>query len=67
MTTRRSKKFSPEVRERAVRMLHWVRQAQRDQGLRVGPTSEDRERIKALEREVRGLRKAITYFAQCPA
>ncbi len=67
MTTRRSKKFSPKVRERAVRMRHWVRQAERDQGLRAGPTSEDRERIKALEREARELRKASTYFAQCPA
>jgi transposase-like protein len=49
----------------------WVRQAERDQGLRPGPTSEDRERIKALEREVRELRqaneilrKASAYFAQ---
>jgi transposase len=49
----------------------WVRQAQRDQGLRTGPTSEERERIKALEREVRELRqaneilrKASAYFAQ---
>src|SRR4051795_8549868 len=48
----------------------WVRQAERDQGLRAGPTSDDRERIKALEREVRGLRqaneilrKASAYFA----
>ena len=30
-----------------------VRQAERDQGLRAGPSSEGRERIKALEREVR--------------
>ncbi|EKM98178.1 hypothetical protein MXAZACID_16814 [Acidocella sp. MX-AZ02] len=100
MTNRTSNKFSPEVRERAVRLLlehkgeypsewaamtsiaakigctgetlrHWVRQAERDQGLRAGPTSEDRERIKALEREVRELRqaneilrKASAYFAQ---
>ena len=49
----------------------WVRQAERDQGLRLGPTSEERERIKALEREVRELRqaneilrKASAYFAQ---
>ncbi|MET4702356.1 transposase [Constrictibacter sp. MBR-5] len=48
----------------------WVRQAERDQGVRAGPTSEDRERIKALEREVRELRqaneilrKASAYFA----
>jgi transposase len=36
----------------------WVRQAERDQGLRAGPASDDRERIKALEREVRELRQA---------
>jgi transposase len=48
----------------------WVRLAERDQGLRVGPTSDDRERIKGLEREVRELRqaneilrKASAYFA----
>ena len=48
----------------------WVRQAERDQGVRAGPTSEDRGRIKALEREVRELRqaneilrKASAYFA----
>jgi transposase-like protein len=50
----------------------WVRQAESDQGLRVGPTTEEeRERIKALERENRELRqaneilrKASAYFAQ---
>ena len=48
----------------------WVRQAERDQGLRAGPSSEERERIKALERENRDLRqaneilrKASAYFA----
>jgi transposase-like protein len=95
-----SKNYSPEVRERAIRMVRehegahtsqwaaiasiaakigctaetlrlWVRQAERDQGVRAGPTSEDRERIKALERENRELRqaneilrKASAYFAQ---
>ena len=49
----------------------WVRQAERDQGQRPGPTSEERERIKTLERENRELRqaneilrKASAYFAQ---
>jgi transposase-like protein len=48
-----------------------VRQAERDQRLRPGATSEERERIKALERENRELRqaneilrKASAYFAQ---
>ena len=95
-----SPKFSPEVRERAVRMVlehrsehaspwaaivsiaakigctaqtlsNWVRQAERDQGKRPGTSTDDRERIKALERENRELRqaneilrKASAYFAQ---
>jgi transposase-like protein len=49
----------------------WVRQAERDQGLRGGPTTEGGERFKALERENRELRqaneilrKASAYFAQ---
>ena len=49
----------------------WVRQAERDRGMRAGPTTDERERIKALEREVRELRqaneilrKASAYFAQ---
>jgi transposase len=97
--TKRTSPYSPEVRERAVRMVldhqgehgsqyaaiqsiaakigcsaetlrNWVRQAERDRGLRAGPTTEERERIKALERENRELRqaneilrKASAYFA----
>ena len=92
--------YSPEVRERAVRLVldgggdhptqwaainsvagkigcttetlrKWVRQAGRDGGGRPGPTSAERKRVKALEREVRELRqaneilrKASAYFAQ---
>jgi len=80
-------KYSPEVIERAVRMVgeaaseyssqwaaigsiaakigctpetlrRWVRQQERDTGQRSGPTTAEEERIKALEREVRELRKA---------
>ena len=94
------RKFSPEVRARAVRMVmehrgdhasewaaivsiaakigctaqtlhNWVRRAERDQGVRGGSTTEERERIMALERENRELRqaneilrKASAYFAQ---
>ena len=52
-------------------LRHWVRQAERDRGLRAGPTTDERERIQALERENRELRqaneilrKASAYFAQ---
>ncbi len=52
-------------------LRRWVRQSERDQGLRDGTTTDERERIKALEREVRELRqaneilrKASAYFAQ---
>src|SRR3954453_23009497 len=48
----------------------WGRQAERDQGLRAGPSSDERERIKVLDRENRELRqaneilrKASAYFA----
>jgi transposase len=100
MTKKTSNRFSPEVRERAVRMVlehggdhtsqwaamssiaskigctgetlrKWVRQAERDQGKRPGLTSDERERMKTLERENRELRqaneilrKASAYFAQ---
>ena len=95
MTKKTSNRFTPDVRQRAVRMVldhasqgaaigsiaakigctaetlrKWVRQAERDQGLRAGPTTAEQERIKALEREVRELRqateilkKASAYFA----
>jgi transposase len=49
----------------------WVRQAERDRGRRPGLTTEERERLRVLEREVRELRraneilrKASAYFAQ---
>ena len=100
MTKKTSNRFSPEVRERAVRMVlehggdhasqwavmssiaskigctgeplrKWVRQAERDRGKRPGLTSDERERMKGLERENRELRqaneilrKASAYFAQ---
>ena len=49
----------------------WVKQAEKDSGMRDGIMTEERDRIKALEREVRELRqaneilrKASGYFAQ---
>jgi transposase len=93
-------RYSPELRERAVRMVFehaseydsqwatirsvaekigcspeslrkWVRQAERDQGLRPGLTTDERARLKELEKENRELRraneilrKASAFFAQ---
>ena len=52
-------------------LRNWLRQAERNQGRRAGPTTDERERLRALEREVRELRqaneilrKASAYFAQ---
>jgi len=95
-----TKRYSPEARGRAVRLVFeqqgqheskwaaigsiaakigctaetlrgWVRQAERDQGKRSGLSSDERERLKALERENRELkraneilRKASAFFAQ---
>ena len=49
----------------------WVRRAETDQGRREGMTTDDRERLKALERENKELRRAneilktaSAFFAQ---
>jgi len=96
----RQSRYSPEVRERSVRMVwqqepehdsqwaairsiagkigctgetlrKWVRQAERDAGRRPGLTTDERQRLKDQEREIRELkraneilRKASAYFAQ---
>jgi len=96
----KANRYSPEVRERAVRMVFehqreyssqwsamcsiarkigctaetlrsWVRHAETDQGRRCGQTTADRERLKALERENRQLKRAneilrtaSAFFAQ---
>jgi len=52
-------------------LRRWLRQAERDEGRRDGLTTDERARLKALERENRELRqaneilrKASAYFAQ---
>jgi transposase len=93
-------RYSPELRDRAVRMVfdhvhdhpsqwatirsvaeklgctvealrRWVRQAERDRGERPGLTTDERQRLKQLERENfelkranEILRKASAFFAQ---
>jgi len=49
----------------------WVRRAETDQGQRSGMTTDDRERLKSLERENKELRRAndilrtaSAFFAQ---
>src|ERR1700750_3247814 len=93
MTKQTSNRFSPEVRDRAVRMVlehgsdhasqwaaiasiaskigctgetlrKWVRQTERDRGQRPGLTSDERERMKAMEREIRELRQANEILRQ---
>jgi transposase len=96
----KASRYSPEVRERAVRMVlehqgahasqwaaigsiaaklgctaetlrNWLRQAERDAGHRPGLSSDEKQRLKDLERENRELkraneilRKASAFFAQ---
>ncbi len=52
-------------------LRRWLRQAERDQGLRAGMSTNDREPLEQIERENRELRraneilrKASAYFAQ---
>ena len=52
-------------------LRNWVRQAERDSGQRGGLTTDERQKLKELERENRELkrtneilRKASAYFAQ---
>ena len=67
----RSARLPPRSVARVRRCATLVRQAERYRVVRAGPTTDERERIKALERENRELRqaneilrKASAYFAQ---
>lgn len=63
--------IAPKVGCTTETLRHWVRQAGRDAGQRAGLTTDERARLKALEREVielkranEILRKAAAFFAQ---
>lgn len=63
--------IAPKIGCSAHTLLEWVRRQEVDSGQRTGVTSEERERIKALEREVKELRRAneilklaSAFFAQ---
>lgn len=63
--------IAPKIGCAAETLRLWVRRAERDEGLRPGPTSAETARIRELERENRALRqaneilkKASAYFAQ---
>jgi transposase len=63
--------IAPKIGCTSETLRRWVRQAERDQGIRAGLTTSEHDRIKDLEREVRELkraneilRKASAFFAQ---
>jgi transposase len=49
---------APKFEMAAETLRNWVRQAERDRGLKSGPRSEELVRIKELERENKELRRA---------
>lgn len=59
--------IAPTIGCTAPTRLTWVRQHERDAGLRDGVTTAERERIKALEREVRELRQANEILRKASA
>ena len=63
--------IAPKIGCTTETLRKWVRQRERDQGKRAGLTSDERERLKALERENKELRRAneilktaSAFFAQ---
>jgi transposase len=70
-------RYSPEVRAIATivpkigcipqTLSGWVKQTEKDSGMRDGLTAEDRDRIKALEREVRQVRQANEILRKASA
>ena len=50
--------IAPKIGCMPTTLLSWVKRGELDSGQRAGVTTEERERIKALEREVKELRRA---------
>lgn len=63
--------IAPKIGCNASTLLEWVKRSEVDSGVRAGVTTDERERMKALERENRELRRAneilktaSAFFAQ---
>lgn len=48
-------------------LRNWLRQVERDRGVRAGPTMDKRERINAMERENRDHRRTNEILRQASA
>lgn len=59
--------ISGKIGCRAQTLHNWMAQAERDAGMRAGPTREERDRIKALDRKNRELRQANEILGQASA
>ena len=64
---RARRRARPAVGSNPEMLRNWVRQAERDQDKRPDPTTDEQERIKALERVVRELRQANEILRKASA